>query len=556
MVQSGPRGLSVAARAAGQRLGGQYGAQPAALDWTSLAVRTGVDGALRADVGGLRLALGTSGTGQTIAAKEAHYTGGRFAAGDVSYRNASSSGQTRAQIGTIAGSVDANGHATGTVSGINGALANIPLALDEGAGRFVYDGTALTLNGDARIAYDGGTSVVGDEPIFRPVRLTQFALRFADNVVTVNGPMLLEENGRKVATLDLSHNMQVGAGRARFLVDSLRFDEDLQPAQLFPATYGTISAVRGEVDGDAFIEWDDKGVRSGGTFDVANTDLAAAFGPVTGLSGTIRFTDLLALETAPGQTFRIASVNPGIEVFDGVVRFQMLSDLRARVEEGEWPFAGGKLILRPTIIDLNSQEPRYLSFFIEGLDAAAFLREMEYDNVTATGIFDGELPMVFDLNGGRVDNGTLLSRPGGGTLAYVGELSYEDMGTFANYAFDMLKSIAYNRLEIIMNGQIDGEILTQIQFSGLQQGEGAQRNIVTRQLAKLPIQFNINISAPFMQLLGTLRGLNDPKLMVGRNLDALLAEQKRLRASETGGQPSGAVQAAESEPMVEGKVEK
>ena len=31
-------------------------------------------------------------------------------------------------------------------------------------------------------------------------------------------------------------------------------------------------------------------------------DLAAPFGPVTGMNGTIHFTDLLGLETAPGQT--------------------------------------------------------------------------------------------------------------------------------------------------------------------------------------------------------------------------------------------------------------
>ena len=43
--------------------------------------------------------------------------------------------------------------------------------------------------------------------------------------------------------------------------------------------------------------------------------------------------------------------------------------------------------------------------------------------------------MVFDENGGRIDNGMLKSRPPGGNVAYVGALTYENLNPIANFAF-------------------------------------------------------------------------------------------------------------------------
>lgn len=550
MVDSRNGSLAVSARAGPQRLAGRYENGPAALSWRGLRAGTR-QGAISAVIEAPRLEIGQARSAQALTASTLRFADSRIAAANLSY--AASGGATNAAIDRVTGAIGAEGRVTGELSGFRGEIANVPVDVSDGAGRFSFFDGALVVDGGARVAYDAD-SLSGDEsPVFRPVRADALQLRFAGNIVTVTAPLILEETGNEVATLDLSHDLSTGTGEARFLVDDLRFDKAQQPFMLFPAFYGTVSAVRGSTSGEARIAWNANGVRSGGRFALDSLDLAAPFGPVKGLSGTINFTDLLGLETAPGQRVTLASVNPGIEVLDGLVTYQLLPNLRVRVEGGEWPFAGGRLVLRPSIIDLTSDDPRYLSFYIDGLDAAQFVADMQYENITATGIFDGELPMVFDDDGGRIDEGQLLSRPGGGSLAYLGELSYEDMGAFANFAFDALKSIRYSRLEIIMNGRIDGEILTQIQFSGLQQGDGAARNFITRQLAKLPIEFNINISAPFMQLIGTLRGLNDPTLMVGRNLPALLAEQERQNREATAGD---AVQPSESPDLLRGREEK
>ena len=130
-------------------------------------------------------------------------------------------------------------------------------------------------------------------------------------------------------------------------------------------------------------------------------------------------------------------------------------------------------------------------------------------NLASTGIFDGTLPLVFDENGGRIVGGRLVSRPPGGNVSYIGELTYRDLSAMGNYAFEMLRSLDYRRMVIGMEGDLDGEIATSVKFDGVSQGRGTKRNIITRQFEGLPIQFNVNLRASFFELITTMRSLYD-----------------------------------------------
>ncbi len=202
-------------------------------------------------------------------------------------------------------------------------------------------------------------------------------------------------------------------------------------------------------------------------------------------------------------------VNPGVPAFNGELRYRLLPDQKVEIEGGRWPFYGGELILEPTILDFDLAVQRHLTFRMVGLDAEKFLAGYELENLRVSGVFDGTLPMVFDQDGGRIVGGWLVSRKGGGELSYLGELSYEDMGVFANFAFQALRSIRFEEMQIGVEGNIGGEVVTEVRFRGLQQGSGAKRNFITKQLAKLPLEFNVRIEAEFMSLIGSLRALYD-----------------------------------------------
>ena len=237
------------------------------------------------------------------------------------------------------------------------------------------------------------------------------------------------------------------------------------------------------------------------------------------------------------MTIRVAGINPGVEVLDGEVSFELRNGELLAVSGGSWPFMGGQLILRDVELNLGIEEERRYIFEIVGLDAAIFVDQMDLGNLSATGLFDGTVPIVFDENGnGRIDTGVLISRPPGGNISYVGELTYEDLSAIANFAFDSLRSLDYSQMRVIMEGPLTGEIVTRVRFDGVRQGEGAESNFVTRRLAAIPLQFRINIRAQFYQLLTSLKSLYDPAAVRDPRELGLLSDDgtRFLRRSITG----------------------
>jgi hypothetical protein len=359
----------------------------------------------------------------------------------------------------------------------------------------------------------------------------------------MTGALHEPETGAEIAAVDLHHDLGTGRGEAVLETELVRFDHNLQPSDLTHLVLGIVADVNGLASGTGTIRWGPEGVTSDGVYQMTDIDLAAPFGPVTGLNGEVRFTDLLGMNTAPGQVATIRSINPGVIAEDGVVRYQLLSANRVAVEGARWPFAGGELILEPTTLDFAVDQERRLSFRVVGVDAFQFLEARDFENIIATGIFDGTLPMVFDNDGGRIENGQLVSR-GTGTFSYTGEISDVNLGVFGSLAFNALELIRYTRLEINFDGAIDGEMVTNVEFTGVspnlaREGQGFIVGGLTRELAETPIRFNITMHAPFNQMLYSFRLLDDPGFLVNR---AIQGRINRMRAERD-------VQAGESDDL-------
>lgn len=443
---------------------------------------------------------------------------------NVDIRIGSGDSVTRLAAARLEGAAGATG-LSGTLAGAEAKIGPVPLLLSDGSGTWGFADSRLTVDAGLRV-----TDVASDAR-FRPMRGQGVRLTFSDGVIDTNGWLHEEDSATPVAQLAIRHVLADGAGQARFTVPGLRFARDgLQPRDLSALALGVIADAQGVVTGSGQLAWDDQGVRSSADFTTERLDFAAAFGPVERLSGRLHFDDLLNLSTPAGQEVLIGSVNPGIEVTDGRLLYQLRPGQKVRIEGGRWPFAGGELRLQPAWLDFGADVPRHLTFDVANVDAALFLQRFEFENISATGLFDGVLPTIFDANGGRVEGGTLVSRSGG-TLAYVGELSVRDLGTYANLAFGALKSLRYDSLAIRMNGAIDGEMLTEVDFAGLSQGEGASRNLLTRAVESLPFSFSIRITAPFRQLLSSARGLYDPTTLIEQNLPALVEADRAARAA-------------------------
>ncbi len=427
--------------------------------------------------------------------------------------------------------------AKGQFSGLSGQIGKVPLKISEGRGGWQFAASILAVKGGLRVADSAA------DPRFNPLVSDDFALRLADNIIEAHGIAREPKSGARVADVHIRHDLSPGTGSATLDVAGLTFGQKLQPEMLTSTTLGVIANVVGQIDGQGVIRWTPDGVSSSGRFRTDSLDLAAAFGPVTGLSGEITMSDLLGLETGTGQSVRIASINPGIAVLDGTIRYQLLPGQKVRIEGGRWPFAGGWLILEPTMFDLTQAAERRLTFRVEGLDAGQFINQLQFENISATGIYDGTLPMIFDQQGGRIEGGHLVARSGG-TLAYVGEISNQNLGTMGRIAFDALKSIKYDRLSIDLGGPLDGDVVTRISFAGVNQApiEGVRTKlpipIRVTGLTNFPFIFNVTITAPFRKLFDMSRTISDPSLLIER----LNPNLQRIGPAKT-------IQPSESEPV-------
>jgi len=452
------------------------------------------------------------------------------AATNLAVRLGAAQALNRLDIASLDGRFEARG-AAGRYAGLSGKIANVPLLLSEGDGRWQVQRGDVRLEGRLRIADER------DPPRFHPLVSNDFRLDLADNRIHATGWLNHPQSGTRVARATVDHHLRTGAGSAMLDVPGLTFTEDFQPEALTPLTVGVVALVEGTVTGEGRIEWDAQGSRSRGTFATADMNLAAPFGPVEGLATTIEFTDLLGLASAPGQVARMRLVRAGIDVYDGEVRYQLQPNYHVAIEGGRWPFAGGELLLQPTILDFSQPSTKFLTFRVAGMDAARFIQQMEFSNIAATGTFDGLIPMQFDQRGGRIVGGRLSARPEGGTLSYVGELSDRDLGPYGILAFNALKSLRYSRFDVTLDGALDGEFITIIDLDGIARdpvlttvpsGSGIPGLVAGRvfsQLAQIPFEFNIRIEGQFRALIATARSFSDPTPLIQAVLPELLRDR-------------------------------
>lgn len=482
-------------------------------------------------------ALGSSPLTLAVATIDAQLARPGFAMTRVAVRIGAPNARTQLDFATLGGAY-AKGRLSGRFGGGAGQIGNVPLLLSKADGDWRFDRDVLALRG----ALEVNDAVA--EPRFKTLAGRDVELALRDGIITATGDLFEPKKNVAVAHVTLAHDLSHGAGHADLSVAGIAFSKAFQPEELTPLTLGVIADVNGTVSGEGHIRWTPGGVTSDGTFRTAGTDLAAAFGPVTGVTGEIRFTDLLNLESAPGQMATVKSINPGVAVTDGAIRYQLLSGARINIERADWPFAGGTLALEPTLLDFDVAQQRRLTFRVTAVDAGQFLQQFDFKNLNASGTFDGMLPMIFDQTGGRIENGQLKVRAGGGTIAYLGELSEKDLGTWGNIAFQALRSLRYRDLDIIMNGPLAGEVITEVHFAGISQGVGAKRNFLLDRLQKLPFVFNLRIKAPFRSLIDSAQSFYDPRRLIERNLPALIEEQnKRAKPPQP---PAPAVQPSDS----------
>ncbi len=453
-----------------------------------------------------------------IGAGSARLVGGdRFSATALVMRMGRSDAPILLDAQTLSGAFTGRG-VGGIFAGANGTIGKVPLLLSNVAGKW------RVFKGD--LAIDGALTVSdrAERPRFYPLHSDNMRFTLADDMIRANGALKHPASGIKVTDVAIKHRLSSGAGEAVLDVPGIRFGQALQPEQLTRLTEGVIALVNGTVRGRGQIAWNGTRVTSTGDFGTDDLDLAAAFGPVTGIQGTMHFSDLLGLVTEPGQSLVVASINPGIVVENGVIKYQLLADQLVRVEGGRWPFMGGELILRETVLNLGRPSAKRLTFEVVGLDAHKLIESFGFKEIDSTGTFDGVLPMIFDENGGRIVGGRLDSRAPGGTLAYNGVVSRANLGMFGGLAFDALRSLKFKSMVVRLDGDLAGEFATRLTIDEVALGASRTARLL-KTLNRIPFKFNVSIRGPFRALIATAKAFKDPRAVVNQALPVPLEDR-------------------------------
>ncbi|WP_196233133.1 intermembrane phospholipid transport protein YdbH family protein, partial [Sphingomonas segetis] len=442
-----------------------------------------------------------------LAASSGQITGKQFAFNSLALRLGKSASPLVFDASRLTGSF-AGSTLNGNFSGAKATIGAVPLLIGDAGGKWSYRGSTLSVDGGLTL------SDRASDPRFYPLRSGDVHMTIGDDMVRANGSLHEPETGTLVTNVDLEHRLSTGAGHALLDVPGLTFGPNFQPEELTRLTEGVVALVNGTVTGQGRINWSSGGeVTSTGDFSTANMDLAAPFGPVTGLSTNIHFTNLLEMTTAPGQLATVKSINAGIVVENGAIRYQLLPNNLVKVERGEWPFMGGRLILHETVLNFGSPSAKRLTFELQGFNAKMFVDSLGFQGIEITGTFDGVLPMIFDESGGRIVGGRLDSRPPGGELRYSGT---KPEGLATGIVFDLLSNIKYKSMVVRLNGDLAGEFATAMTIDGVSLGEthGFVAGLVHKVFSQIPIRLNLNINGPFRALIQMAKAFKDPTQVI------------------------------------------
>jgi len=365
------------------------------------------------------------------------------------------------------------------------------------------------------LALDAASVTLADPrplPSFNPLHVVGASGRLVKKSLIGRGSVSLPD-GRVLAQMVGTYDLASGAGSAD-VSSALTFSPTLQPIDISERARGLVANVSGTVTTTARLLIAGTKLTGTGTVRLAEVGLAtAALGPVTGISGTIAFDDLPALHTAAHQEVHIAGLDPGVAVDDVTVRFQLLGRDAVAIERLAWPFTGGTMTVRPTVLRAGTAARKF-AIDVAGLDAEQFLQRFQIKNLNTTGKFDGVLPLIFEGATGRIVGGALEARAGGGLIQYIGEVGQASMGAAGRLAFDALRRLRYRTLTLRLDGDLDAEIVTTIDFTGSNEAPLTAGSPLPMRATGLPFKFGVTVRAPFRALLGTAASFSDARAVI------------------------------------------
>ncbi|MEM9054287.1 MAG: YdbH domain-containing protein, partial [Pseudomonadota bacterium] len=297
----------------------------------------------------------------------------------------------------------------------------------------------------------------------------RFTANFNNADMSLSGPLQLVSTGQHIADVSARIDLRRLNGTARAETPVLVFQEDgLQPRDLTDRVRGLLTNARGTMQAEA-----DFNILSGqlsGTSRFTVTDLGfdtLRLGPVDGVNGSLYFDDIIAITTPPKQTVTIDRLDPGVVLTDGRLQFQILEGQKAQLEAAEWPFAGGRLFVEPTLWTIAGTTDT-INVKAEQIELSDVVEALNVPDMQAEGTISGTFPIELRSGNTYIRDARFAVDEDGGSLRYTGSALNAVGGgnQIVSDAFRALQDLQYTVLELGLDGNLLGEISLKVLLLG------------------------------------------------------------------------------------------
>jgi hypothetical protein len=338
-----------------------------------------------------------------------------------------------------------------------------------------------------------------------------------------------------VAHLDLTHDGLTGRGGVEIDTGTLTFAPGgLQPADLTPLATGIVSPpVTGSAMFKGQLAWDPalpEGISSG-RLTIPRLDFTSPAGPVQGLRGTIDFTNLAPLTTAPGQILHVDKLVTITDLTDLDVNFA-LGKAAVTVSGAEIQVAGGFIRVEPFLLPLDRATPFDGVIVFDRVQLGELVKGAGFDDkVALDAVVSGRLPFTYDpVAGVRIQAGTLAAvQPGRLSIQREALSGIEaggggaiPPGTVEDLAYQAMENLAFDTLSANVNSEGDGRVRLMFAIKGRHDPPERQElrltipELISRQFLNRPlplpsdtgIDLNLNTTLNLNEVVGDLLAIN------------------------------------------------
>ena len=319
---------------------------------------------------------------------------------------------------------------------------------------------------------------------------------------TSRGSIGSAERGLHIET-ESKHDFENQRGESEFRLKTIKFEDPQRLNQLTFPTVIPVKLVKGELKLFGTARWIQKNEEWQAKVDVYTQllDLGGAYDETyfSGVNGDLSlqvYPDILSKE--PGK-LTVDHADAGVPatgtVIEFIVRPSKLGDLPiVDIRRAQTNLLQGRMSLKPAAYDLNRTNQDLL-VELDNIDLKELVELQQLDDIQATGLLTGQLPVVINNGEISIDNGKLQAIAPGGILRYQANEAALQSNQYAETVILALQNFNYDELRADTQYNPDGTLLLTLRMQGnnpdFEQGR--------------PVNLNINLEQNVLKLFESLR---------------------------------------------------